>query len=368
MLSESDILNVLRSQPGGRGSEIASRLKAEKPEVNSILWKLRNRGLTRQDNAYRWFVAEKGAIPSQPQEFPRQRTRLGRLCRYYLECLSLDDEAGVRIFARFQYALDYLELPEIPGIVTDQPVTSLPGVDDLFYRLRRDRQRKVPYIGYPVRVKWLKSAKWEGFMLEPLFLFAFNDEALRPGQTPVLSEETPAINFSVIRSLAIGNESFVMEEAAKLAEELGLGEPDAPDFDEVVERLTQIRADWDWKEPINPRRLSSGEPLSKLDLEGIYNRCIVFGCERSPYTKGLEQELAKLQDESEERYKSTALGMWLEGKVASQQPSPAEVITLLEPLPLNTEQREAIDHALTRPLTVLRGLRGRASRRWCRPF
>ena len=183
---------------------------------------------------------------------PRQRTTLGRLCRYYLECLSLDDEAGVRIFARSQYALDYVELPEIPGIVTDQPVTSLPGVDDLFYRLRRDRQRKVPYIGYPVRVKWLKSAKWEGFMLEPLFLFAFNDEALRPGQTPVLSEETPAINFSVIKSLAIGNESFVMEEAAKLAEELGLGEPDVPDFDEVVERLTQIRAEWDWKEADQP--------------------------------------------------------------------------------------------------------------------
>ena len=68
MLSESDILNVLRSQPGVRGSEIASRLKDEKPEVNSILWKLRNRGLTRQDNAYPWFVAKKGAIPSQPQE------------------------------------------------------------------------------------------------------------------------------------------------------------------------------------------------------------------------------------------------------------------------------------------------------------
>jgi hypothetical protein len=182
-------------------------------------------------------------------------------------------------------------------------------VDDLFYWLRRDRERKVPYIGYPVRVKWLKSAKWEGFMLEPLFLFAFNDEALRPGHTSVLSEETPAINFSVIRSLAIGNESFVMEEAAKLAEELGLGEPDAPDFDEVVERLTQIRAEWDWKEPINPRQLSSGEPLSKLDREGIYNRCIVFGCERSPFTKD-SNRVGKTQDESEDRYKSTAGCGW----------------------------------------------------------
>lgn len=357
MPTENEILNLLRSQAGLRGREIAARLNADKAEVNSMLWKLQNRGLARQNNAYRWFAVEKtAASPTQRQpEAPKQLTTLSRLCRYYLECLSLDDEAGVRVFARSQYALDYVELPEIPGIVTDHPVTSFPGVDNLFHRLRSDRERKVPYIGYPVRLKRVKSPKWEGFMLEPVFMFGFNDEALRPGQMPVLSEDTPAINFAVIKSLAIGNEAFVMEEAAKLAEELGLGEPDAPDFDEVVERLTQIREEWDWKEPINPRQLSSGEPLSKLEVEGIYNRCIVFGCERSPYTKGLEQELAKLQEVPEDRYKSTALGMWLERKVEPQQPSASEVVTLLEPLPLNSEQREAIDHALTRPLTVITG-------------
>jgi len=329
MPSESDILNLVRSQPGLKGREIASQLKADKAEVSSMLRKLQNRGLTRQDNAYRWFVVEKSAPTStQAQQAPKQLTKLGRLCRYYLECLSLDDEAGVRIFARSEYALDYVELPEVPGIVTDQPVTAFPGVDNLFHRLRSDRERKMPYIGYPVRLKKHRAASgWEGFFLEPVFLFGFNDEALRPGQMPVLSEDTPAINFAVIKSLAIGNDAFVMEEAAKLAEELGLGEPDAPDFDEVAERLIQIREEWDWKEPINPRQLSSGEPLSKLDAEGIYNRCIVFGCERSPYTKGLEQELAKLQEASEDRYRSTALGMWLERKVEWQQAPPAEVIT-----------------------------------------
>ena len=289
MPSESEILNMVRSEPGLKGREIAGRLKADKSEVNSMLWKLQNRGLTRQDNTYRWFAVEKTTGPlAQPSQTPKQLTTLGRLCRYYLECLSLDDEAGVRVFARSQYALDYVELPEIPGIITDQPVTAFAGVDDLFRRLRNERERKVPYIGYPVRLRRHKSAKgWEGFFLEPVFMFGFNDEALRPGQTPVLSEDTSVINAAVIKSLAIGNEAFVMEEAAKLAEELGLGEPDAPDFDEVVERLTQIREEWDWKEPINPRQLSSGEPLARLEVEGIYNRCIVFGCERSPYTKGL---------------------------------------------------------------------------------
>jgi DNA-binding IclR family transcriptional regulator len=112
MVTDSDILNVLISQPGLKAREVAARLRADKSELNSLLWKLQNRGLTRQDNAYRWFIVEKSAgAQTQAHQAPKQLTTLGRLCRYYLECLSLDDEAGVRIFARSQYAPDYVELP-----------------------------------------------------------------------------------------------------------------------------------------------------------------------------------------------------------------------------------------------------------------
>jgi very-short-patch-repair endonuclease len=352
---ESDILNLVRSRPGLKGRELASALSGDKSQVNAVLWSLQKRGLARQDKAYRWFVVEE-KLGSSSQQAPKASTTLGRLCRYYLECLSLDDEAGVRVFARSQYALDYVELSLVPGITTDQPVTAFPGVDDFLRRLRNDRERKVPYLGYPVRVKQHRSASgWSGFFLEPVFIFTFSDEALHQGSTPVLSEEAASINVSVLKSLALGNDSFVMEEAAKLAEELSLGEPDAPDFDEVVERLTRIREEWDWREPINLHALSGGEPLSKIEAEGIYNRCILFACERSPYTKGLEQELTKLQEVSEDKYASTALGMFLDTKINSQPLSSAAVGSLLEPLPLNTEQREAIEHALTRRLTVITG-------------
>jgi len=77
----------------------------------------------------------------------------------------------------------------------------------------------------------------------------------------------------------------------------------------------------------------------KCSGEGIYNRCILFGCERSHYTKGLAQELANLQDFSQDQYKATALGMWLGAKNDPNQPPKSEVETLLEPLPLNSEQR-----------------------------
>ncbi len=357
MITDNDILELLRAQPGIKGREVADHLNADKTEVNSTLWKLKNRGLTLQDNAYRWFLVEKAAVENQQtQSYSQDSTPLGRLCRYYLECLSLDDQGDVSLFAQSNYGLDYVEIPELPGITSERRLTSFDGVDRLFQRLRSGAERKVPYLGYPVRLRKLRSAKgWEGFLVEPVFLFSFNDDALLPGQIPESSDDTPAINHAVIRSFAIGNDSQVMEEAAQLAEELGLGEPENPDFDEVVQRLVQIREEWDWHEPIDPNQISNGEPLSKIASEGIYNRCIVFGCERSPFTKGLEQELTKLQEMPADRYQSTALGGWLERKVSPDSPPATVNEALLEPLSLNTEQREAIEHALTRPLTVITG-------------
>ena len=306
--------------------------------------------------AYRWFLIEKSTVENRTKPTPQLTTPLGRLCRYYLECLSLDDQGGVSLFAQSKYGLDYVEVSELPGITSERGLNTFDGVDQLFQRLRNRAERKVPYIGYPVRLRKHRSAKgWEGFLIEPVFLFGFNDEALRPGRIPETSGDAPAINHAVIKSFAIGNDSQVMEEAARLAEELGLGEPEIPDFDEVIQRLVQIREEWDWSEPIDPSQISTGEPLSQMTSEGIYNRCIIFGCERSPFTKGLEQELAKLQEMPADRYGSTALGMWLERKLPANSPPVAARHALLEPLPLNTEQREAIEHALTRPLTIITG-------------
>jgi hypothetical protein len=65
-----------------------------------------------------------------------------------LECVRLDYKAGVVVFARSQYAPGYVEMPQIPGIVSDHPVTALGEVDDLFRRLRSDRERKAPFVAF----------------------------------------------------------------------------------------------------------------------------------------------------------------------------------------------------------------------------
>jgi hypothetical protein len=51
--------------------KVNSRLNDDKAEVKSMLWKLQNRRLTRQENAYRWFIVEKSA--SQSMEAQQSR-------------------------------------------------------------------------------------------------------------------------------------------------------------------------------------------------------------------------------------------------------------------------------------------------------
>ena len=356
MTLEDDILATLSRKPGLKGREIASQLGFDRGLVNSALYKLRLRKLAWQDSGYRWFPKTASTESRQPVQ-PQLDTPLTKLSRYYLHCLSLDDESGVSLFAQSRFSPEYIELPVLPDFDPEErSVASFAGVSELFQRLRTSASRQAPYLGYPVRLRAHRSEKgWEGFFVEPVFLFDFTDDALQRGADPALTGELPIFNFRVLKSLAMGDDSQIMDEAARLAEELGFSETEPPELDEFIARLVEIREDWDWKEQMNPACLSSGTSLAQIEEGGIYNRAIVFGCERSPYTKGLEQELAELQKKTEAAYQPTALGAWLRRDFTSFKIPLVQDSELLEPLPLNSEQREAIEKGLTRPLTVITG-------------
>ena len=88
-------------------------------------------------------------------------------------------------------------------------------------------------------------------------------------------------------------------------------------------------------------------------MEGIFNRAIICRMERSKFTEGLEYELEHLRGLSSDSYEDTALGAWIsEATPRSVSPDNQD---LLEPLPLNPEQRVAVGRALTRPLTAITG-------------
>jgi very-short-patch-repair endonuclease len=352
------ILQALEARPGQKAAQIAAVLGVDRQLVNSALYR-RLRGRVRQDKSYRWYLKASSGIDKQEKEGPKRLdTALARLCRYYLDCLSQDDVGGVSEFASSLYGQPgYVELASLPmfdeaGI---DPFDS-EGGRQLLGRARRDRNRQAIFLGYPVRLNLIRSRRsnWEGFKVEPLFLFPFQ-EAVSNYAKPTLTDDLPQINFQALRSLSNAGETSLMEEAIQLAEELGLNNSagEHPDLDELFARLREIRMEWDWQEDIAPYTLSRGTPLANLRQQGIYNRAILVAAERSPYTKGLESELGMLQSVEESNYRGTALGSWLTGQTI-ESPS-ADQQPLLEVLPLNSEQRQAVRQALSNPLTVITG-------------
>jgi len=350
------ILETIQANPGQKARDIATQLGVDRKLVNSALYgPLKTK--VQQDKAYRWYMKDATGVRARDQGQKPLDTALARLCRYYLDCLSHDDLGGVSEFATSQYGnLNYIELETLPMLDEEgnDPFESEAG-RRLLGRVSRDRNRQTVFLGYPVRLNHIRSRRgWEGLKVEPLFLFHFQNVDNRYGK-PTLSDELPQINFQALRAMTNAGYTNLMEEAIQLAEDLGLGYTagEQPELDEFLARLVEIRPGWDWKEKMDPYALSGGTPLSQLNQQGIFNRAILIAAERSPYTKGLESELAILQSVKENKYQNTALGAWL-NRQAIESP-PADQQPLLEVLPLNSEQRQAVRQALSNSLTIITG-------------
>jgi len=350
------ILSLLKATNGLKANQMAFHLNTDPMEINSLLYgKLRDK--VWQDKLYRWWLRSSKSAEQPHISISHKDTILSKICRYYLDCLSHDDIGGVSDFATSIYGdLNYVDIEKVPMLnESDNNPFASESSQQLLTKIRRDRNRQNIFLGYPVRLKFIRSKKgWEGFMVEPLLLFPFQDTD-NHHEAPILSDDLPQINFKALNSLSNVGEAALMSEAIQLSEELGLSNTgdDQPEVDELLYRLQEIRSDWDWKERIEPHELSKGVPLSEINQQGIFNRAILIAAERSPYTKGLESELAQLQDIEQDKYKASSLGSWLlseniQSPSADQQP-------LIEVLQLNSEQRQAVRQALCNQLTVITG-------------
>jgi len=90
-------------------------------------------------------------------------TEIARLCRYYLECISQDMDEGVSVFARNQYGdPDYAQLASVPiGLEADWWNSA--GVGRLLGKVRAERGKLMLWLGYPVRLRQHRTARWEGW-------------------------------------------------------------------------------------------------------------------------------------------------------------------------------------------------------------
>lgn len=145
-----------------------------------------------------------------------------------------------------------------------------------------------------------------------------------------------------------------MDELVQLEDELGLtGEVEPPELDELAQRLAEIRPEWPWIESCNPYKIIKNPPLTNIKREGIFNRAVLIIGERSPFTQGLESELKALAGLPKALYQDTALGNWINGDIPVETDQSKDA--LIEVLPLNSEQRQSIQQALSQNLTIITG-------------
>lgn len=118
---------------------------------------------------------------------------------------------------------------------------------------------------------------------------------------------TPFVNKAIV-DLYINDADEQMQELLFLEEQLGLNDDNVMvDVKSAATLLKVLRPNWGWKEEPNPDLMQPNESVSYIDIQGIYNRCILLQTDLGNFTMGLEMELNALSKMSKDSYKDTAL-------------------------------------------------------------
>ena len=110
---EKRILTIISEQPGIRGAEIAQIIGCERKDIISVLFGSLKMECY-QDPSYRWFLRsnQKSTPPSDSFSISNDKS-LADICKYYLNCLSLEENNGISTFLNSSSPLDYAELHSV---------------------------------------------------------------------------------------------------------------------------------------------------------------------------------------------------------------------------------------------------------------
>jgi len=339
------ILEIIKSSNGIKAKDIANRLGITASEVNSCLYG-QLKGKVQQDASYKWYVIDTYQTTNTAATQEQPDTDLRNICKYYLNCLNIDGGDKIETWARGQLGFNYAELSttNFSNVESDDNIQRLAGVVS-------NNPSMSPTFGYPTLLKRFTARNGNvHYMIAPILLYqaAFQNGLLRQIDT------IPRINPEIIKFFSKGDSDDLIYELIDLENELGLNNLDADiEIADIVQRLVSIRPHWTWKETIDPEKPNIANSLSAIDEAGIYNKAILIVTERSPFTQGLETELNQLANLSDCAYKGTALHAWVHPELSES--SNLQNNEIIEVLPLNTEQEQAIKLALNAQLSIVTG-------------
>ena len=105
---EQQIISILQSHPRGiTAREIANILNADRRVVNQILYGLQGRQCV-IDSSYRWrLINHAQPVPTQGQVTAISADPiLSNVCKYYLNCISLDNTNKISVFKDSKFTRD----------------------------------------------------------------------------------------------------------------------------------------------------------------------------------------------------------------------------------------------------------------------
>lgn len=259
------------------------------------------------------------------------------LCKYYISCIALENNTTFR--ASMKDETSFLPLHWISNSVLKKPEVGA------FLRGNHDKEKDL-LIGYPVlKVK---------HFLSPIFIIhvTYSDGSRGKPEGFSIDDEL-LINKDIIDKYSTNEKTENIYELRELEAELGFteGHADVSDLSEKTSLLATIRPDWDWQEHLDVDHLQKG-PMYLTDADGILNRAILFAKDPTPYTVGLSNELARLEESSELDIRHSILWKFIHKQFEKHASYDRDV---LEVLPLNDEQEKAVRSALSADVTLISG-------------
>ena len=259
------------------------------------------------------------------------------LCRYYISCVALENNTTLR--ASMKDEQSFIGLPWLNKSALKQPAIGA------FLRGNLEKEKDL-LIGYPV----LKTRHF----LSPLFIIhaTYNDGTHGKAEGFSIDDEL-LINKDIIDKYSTNEKTENIYELRELEAELGFVDGHAvfEDLPEKVTLLRTIRPDWEWRDDLNIDNLKKGQ-IQIADADGILNRAILFAKEPTPYTVGLSNELANLESWGDLDIHHSILWKFIHKQFYKNPPYKKEI---LEVLPLNDEQEEAVRSALSADVTLIAG-------------
>lgn len=114
------IIEVIRVNPGIQAREIVKKLNqiagvsADRNQVNQLLYGVLKQQLW-QDKSYRWYLASDAPKAASNTNKEHAQSSIAKLARYYLDCLSIDNDSGVSEFADSKFGKpNYAPLASLP--------------------------------------------------------------------------------------------------------------------------------------------------------------------------------------------------------------------------------------------------------------